>query len=60
MSPVTERHGLGLVGPPATVETVETAAPPLEDPQTWKTTPCSPLSTSSKSKETQGAVAQAV
>lgn len=60
MSPVTERHGLGLVGPPAAVETVETAPQTVETPETSQTTPCSPLSTSWKSKEAQGAVAQAV
>lgn len=49
-----------MVGPAAPLETVETAAQKVENQKTWQTTRCSPLSTSSKSKEAQGAVAQTV
>lgn len=58
MSPVAERHGLGLVETPQEKETVEAAVEEMEETETCRTTPCSPLSTSpqSKEKETQGEV----
>lgn len=56
MTPVTERHGLGLVETPETMETLETAQTPMEAPEDPQTKTCSPLSTSPKSKEKEGEV----